>query len=731
MQGKTSANSTVLLVFAATLAVAQSVALAIPTDRLAGGLPSKGVSSDATALDQADQQISPPKYILKSRSFSIPFSVDRQETGTAEIRLYVIRPNQASWELCDSIAVGSHQQKFDYVADHDGKYLFATLATGQIKREFDQRSLKAQLCVVIDTSEPKLTLEVDANLDGEIIVQYSVDNISDVKEMHVRYVTDSDPSWKDAVPSQASTAGRFQINPSRNLAWNHASVELVVMDQAGNVAKLIKHLRRPRLANEEVSTIASQPSSSKIDGTLAGFREQSSDIQEKATDSITLPSGGSQQQDQAKDQQGWVRIAQLGNPPRRPISLFEKLFGVAPPVAPGSSSSLGSSTRTPASSSSFSGAIPSRLVGDPQELLPPPASPAQIGEGFSLNGPKQQAFRQQSNSPTSSEAARDPSAVELVPETTATWIEGQSSSGSPSSISNRKAETPAQAMRPIDETSEVVTLLQEGENQGSRSSVEPSDSATRYESQRADLTDRTVANPQGSSMFDRVPTRFSKGKRFSLDYELEAIGAQGAESIELYGTTDAGKTWQLWGSDPDRMSPFDIETQDIGAFGFRICVVGRNGLASPRPLAGELPDIFVVVDTEKPQVKITGARYGEGTRTGSLVISYECDDRNLPARPITLAFSDSLEGPWTTIVGGLRNDGQYIWAADPNLPRQLYLRIDAIDEAGNRGVYLLDQPIDTQGLAPRAKIRGFQPLSKGMPAGGKKETTALRTRNQF
>jgi hypothetical protein len=232
-------------------------------------------------------------------------------------------------------------------------------------------------------------------------------------------------------------------------------------------------------------------------------------------------------------------------------------------------------------------------------------------------------------------------------------------------------------------------------------------------------------------LLDRVPTRFSKGKRFSLDYELEAIGAQGADSIELYGTTDAGNTWQLWGSDPDRMSPFDIETQDIGAFGFRICVVGRNGLASPRPQSGELPDIVVVVDTERPQVKITGARYGEGTRTGSLVISYQCDDLNLPARPITLAFSDSIEGPWTTIVGGLKNEGQYIWAADPNLPRQLYLRIDAIDEAGNRGVYLLDQPIDTQGLAPRAKIRGFQPLSKGLPAGEKREATAYRTRNQF
>jgi hypothetical protein len=189
------------------------------------------------------------------------------------------------------------------------------------------------------------------------------------------------------------------------------------------------------------------------------------------------------------------------------------------------------------------------------------------------------------------------------------------------------------------------------------------------------------------------------------------VGIQGVEAIELYGSTDGGTTWELWGRDPDRTSPFDIEVKEAGLFGFRIVVLGRNGLASPRPLAGESPDIVVVVDTERPNVRITGARYGEGDRVGALVIQYECDDAHLKERPIALSFSESMEGPWTTIAAGLRNEGQYIWVADPHLPRQLYLRIDATDQAGNTGTYVLDQPIDSQGLAPRAKIRGFQSIS--------------------
>jgi hypothetical protein len=192
---------------------------------------------------------------------------------------------------------------------------------------------------------------------------------------------------------------------------------------------------------------------------------------------------------------------------------------------------------------------------------------------------------------------------------------------------------------------------------------------------------------------------------------LEAVGSQGVEAIELYGSLDHGSTWALWGQDPDRSSPFDIETKGEGAFGFRIVVVGGNGLASPRPLAGESPDIFVVVDRTRPAIRITGAKYGEGDRTGGLVMRYECTDTNLPRRPIGLAFSASPDGPWTTIAAGLENTGEYVWRADPNLPRQLYLRIDGTDQAGNVGTYILDQPIDTQGLAPRARIRGFQPLS--------------------
>lgn len=231
----------------------------------------------------------------------------------------------------------------------------------------------------------------------------------------------------------------------------------------------------------------------------------------------------------------------------------------------------------------------------------------------------------------------------------------------------------------------------------------------RYRADRAEQISREQQRQFDRAQLARtVPFRFSDSNRFSLEYELEAVGASGVEAVELYGSIDAGRTWKRWGADPDRTSPFDIETKGEGVFAFRIVVIGNNGLMSPRPLPGDTPDIAVIVDQTLPEIKITSARYGEGDRTGSLVIQYECSDENLITRPVAISFSDSLDGPWTTIAAGLRNDGLYVWPADPKLPPAIYLRVDATDQAGNNASYLLDQPIATGGLAPRARILGFR-----------------------
>lgn len=203
---------------------------------------------------------------------------------------------------------------------------------------------------------------------------------------------------------------------------------------------------------------------------------------------------------------------------------------------------------------------------------------------------------------------------------------------------------------------------------------------------------------------------YSSSKAFSLDYEVDSPASAPISAVELWGTTDGGKSWERWGTDPDGVSPFEIKVETEGLFGFRMVIVGANGLAGNRPRNGDNADAWIHVDTEMPTARIHSALYGKGAEAGSLVVEYSAKDAFFGERPIAFSFSELPTGPWTTIASGVRNSGRFVWPADPNLPRRVYLRIEAHDEAGNIAEHKMDVPVDIEGLAPRGRIQGFRPL---------------------
>jgi hypothetical protein len=202
--------------------------------------------------------------------------------------------------------------------------------------------------------------------------------------------------------------------------------------------------------------------------------------------------------------------------------------------------------------------------------------------------------------------------------------------------------------------------------------------------------------------------RLTNSRRFALEYDIESVGPEGVLAVELWGTTDGGRTWIKWGADPDRTSPFDVEVNSEAVYGFRIVIVGKNGLATSTPQPGDAADIWVQVDLTRPAARLTGAAYGQGPAAGKLDIRWEADDQHLGSRPVTLLISDRPDGSFTPIVAGLPNTGQYLWEFDPRSPRQIYLRLEVRDEAGNVAIDQLTEPIRIEGLQPKGRIRGFQ-----------------------
>ncbi len=212
--------------------------------------------------------------------------------------------------------------------------------------------------------------------------------------------------------------------------------------------------------------------------------------------------------------------------------------------------------------------------------------------------------------------------------------------------------------------------------------------------------------------------RLTNTKHFSLDYDVESVGPEGVAEVELWGTSDGGKSWLKWGSDPDRESPMDVEVASESTYGFRVVIIGKNGLEGNKPQGGDDADIWVSIDVTQPAARITAAEYGSGVNAGKLDIRWEASDANLSPRPVTLLYSDRPDGKYTVIVAGMENTGQYLWQFDPRSPRTIYLRLEVRDDAGNIAIDRLTDPIAIEGLIPKGRIRSLSPAPEPLPESG-------------
>ncbi|MEM7316043.1 MAG: hypothetical protein AAF497_23145 [Planctomycetota bacterium] len=203
----------------------------------------------------------------------------------------------------------------------------------------------------------------------------------------------------------------------------------------------------------------------------------------------------------------------------------------------------------------------------------------------------------------------------------------------------------------------------------------------------------------------------SKSRKFNLDYYVEAK-PEDVYRVEVWYTADNGRTWRHEGDDPDRKSPYLLNVNNDGMYGFRLIVQAQEGLVARPPQSGDPADIWILVDSVEPVVQISSATFGRGTNQGLLQIMWDARDADLSDNPITLLYSSRPEGPWRKLASELPNTGRYDWRADDRTPANVFLQIEATDRAGNVGRHTLTTPIKSEGLAPRGHIREIRPAAK-------------------
>lgn len=674
---------------------------------------SRAVTVPAGLLDSTSFQSTPIQY-LPFAHFAIPFDIDRTGRLPQEVHLWVSADQGKSWLKYASNS--PDKRSFEFQAAAEGEYLFAVQT--QDDRGASALAAAPPMRILVDTTKPLLQLNADINSAGRLIVEYRIeDRFLSEDSIKLSMALDGNMQWEEIRVGRLKRdgdvwSGQIELEMPR---CHELELKLTASDLAQNRTETSSRYNAPRtaaassgmqLASQKAQpkpiplgarNIANQPSSNTsansantsgptasspiVTPQLSGPRAAANRVSQLAgansgaatrANTQTSPSTNGQALESTAGAIAWEPTSSRSKPVG---ASRQSQLGKTVSSSAGNTGGSGLNSDDQVNLSSEPATSSQEFTSIPQQVIEELPTPSAIDDSTNVNSPALSSVLERAETPLPTR-----SVANIANTLPSNGQKGLSVESATNDISDSNHQT-------------VV---------GSQSPAVDSPSVSELDSSKS---------PENESLPTIVNDAYhSRSRSFSLDYSVESLRGLAIADIELWGTDDRGKTWQKWGSDPDRESPFDVQVGTDGLYGFRMVIIGQNGLVSNRPNDGDSADMWINVDTKIPTVKITRALYGEGPDAGMLVIDYSCDDENLHDRPISLAYSERPTGPWSTIVNGLRNTGIYLWKADPNLPQQVYLRIQAVDRAGNVQEHRLDLPINLRGLTPRGRIQGFRPI---------------------
>lgn len=227
------------------------------------------------------------------------------------------------------------------------------------------------------------------------------------------------------------------------------------------------------------------------------------------------------------------------------------------------------------------------------------------------------------------------------------------------------------------------------------------------------------ATPRAPLEYRGRPLQLVKSKRFAWDYDFQNERTDNHPMrVELWYTRDGGVTWQQAGVDTDATSPIDVSLPAAGLYGFRLEIVPDLPDAGGGPRSGDVPETWVGIDDEPPQVEIVSVSRAKSGEPGGVLIRYACRDQLLAPRSVRIAYSPHPSGPWSTLADSLDAQGEHRWQPERSSPARVYLRIEATDAAGNVGSATTPEPHTVATARVVGRLRGVRELPAS-PAAGK------------
>lgn len=355
---------------------------------------------------------------------------------------------------------------------------------------------------------------------------------------------------------------------------------------------------------------------------------------------------------------------------------------------------------------------------------PPPSSPAPPSSGRQTRQPIAEGPPPEEASPLAEafpakpasqpDSAPDPARINALP------VINPYGSDYSQFVSQREASAAPAANAPaVPEPASQPSAGESGSESGPPAATAPVTGTPQQPLAARSLASQTVA-PQPvatqavaapvSTAQHRPRVRRVNSTSFQIGYALEDVGPSGVSSVDLFLTEDGGRQWFHYGADEDASSPFEVTVPQDGTYGFAIRVRSGVGLSQPPPQPGEAPEMSIAIDRRPPQVALKPLKQGNGQQPGQLLIEWTMSDDELAERPVSLYYASHHNGPWQPITGWEPDTGQYLWTFGPDVPKQVYIRLEARDAAGNIARADSPDPLVIDLSRPSARIIEVDPV---------------------
>src|SRR5437660_779505 len=159
-------------------------------------------------------------------------------------------------------------------------------------------------------------------------------------------------------------------------------------------------------------------------------------------------------------------------------------------------------------------------------------------------------------------------------------------------------------------------------------------------SERSPARASSAANPRKPSPHPNQPAlRIVNSKRVKLHFEVKDVGPSGLSGVDLWYTRDH-QEWIKPNVVPQLHGPYVVEVPEEGLYGFTLIAHNSLGHGEPPPKAGDLPQVWVLVDLTAPVVKINSAGIVTDADGPKLTVAWTATDRFMACRPVTLSYAE-------------------------------------------------------------------------------------------